>query len=91
MTARATTGYHLGVDQRARRGDPLRPVELDILRQLADGAHDPEIAHALDISTRTYRRYVTAMQHKLGARTRAHAVAIGMRDHHIDPHEGHPR
>lgn len=56
------------VDQRAQ---PLTDLELTILRQLAEGAHDPEIAKALDVSDRTYRRYVTAMQRKLDARSRA--------------------
>lgn len=56
----------------------LRPVEVDILRRLAAGAYDPEIARALEMSDRTYRRHVTSAQRKLGARTRAHAVALAI-------------
>lgn len=66
------------VDHLARPGEPLRKIEVEILRQLAAGAYDGEIAHALEISVRTYRRYLTAALRKLSARTRAHAVAIAL-------------
>lgn len=64
------------VDSRARLGQPLAPIEADILARLAAGAHDTEIARALEISDRTYRRYIVAAQRKLGAKSRAHAVAL---------------
>lgn len=66
-------------EQRARPGEPLRRIEVQILRRLAAGQYDGEIARALEISARTHRRYVTATMRKLGARTRAHAVAIAIR------------
>lgn len=83
MTVQATVTS--SVDQRTQPGQRLTDLELTILRQLAAGAHDPEIAKALDIADRTYRRHVTAMQRRLGARTRAHAVALGLRAGLLDP------
>lgn len=67
------------VDRRARLGDALTEIELDILRQIAAGAYDPEIARHLTMSSRNYRRHVVAAQRKLGARTRAHAVVLAAR------------
>ncbi|GAA2092406.1 helix-turn-helix domain-containing protein [Actinomadura alba] len=64
------------VDRRAQPGQPLTDTEADIIRRLAAGAYDGEIAEALEISGRHYRRHVVAAQRKLGARTRAHAVAL---------------
>lgn len=62
---------------RARPGQRLDPVEIEILRRLAAGHFDPEIARALDISDRTFRRRLSSLLRKLEARTRAHAVFIG--------------
>ena len=70
---------------RARPGQPLNHMEVDILRRLAAGDSDNQIARALEISTRTYRRYLTATMRKLGARTRAHAVAIALTGRIIAP------
>ena len=67
------------VDQRAKPGDPLTEIEAEILHRLACGAYDTEIARHLVMSTRHYRRHVTAAQRKLGARTRAHAVVLAAR------------
>lgn len=67
------------VDQRAKPGDALTAIEADILRRIAAGAYDAEIARHLVMSTRNYRRHAVAAQRKLGARTRAHAVVLALR------------
>lgn len=77
------------VDHLARPGRPLRKIEVEILRQLAAGAYDTEIARDLEISDRTYRRYITATMRKIGARTRPHAVAIALARHLITPPHAH--
>lgn len=83
--------YYPGVDHRARPGEPLRDAELDIVRRLAAGQYDQEIAMALGISVRNYRRYAVAAMRKLGARTRAHAVALAAAQHLIElPGEATP-
>jgi DNA-binding CsgD family transcriptional regulator len=66
------------VEIRVRPGLRLERAEVEILRRLAAGHDDPEIALALEISGRTLRRRMAGLLRKLDARTRAHAVAIGV-------------
>jgi DNA-binding NarL/FixJ family response regulator len=49
---------------------------LEVLRSLADGLHDEEIAERLEISTSSVRKHIASAQERLGARTRTQAVAI---------------
>ncbi len=66
----------------ARRGrvavgeaiEGLSPRENDVLRMLADGLTDREIANALVISPRTVESHVSSILHKLGVRNRAEAA-----------------
>ena len=74
-----TTRRRRTLDQRAEFGQPLTDRETAIIIMLADGQHDPEIAAGLEIAPRTYRRHVVAAQVKLGARSRAHLVALAIR------------
>ena len=52
----------------------LSQREHDVLRLLADGLTDREIAAALTISVRTVETHVSNVLHKLGARNRAEAA-----------------
>ena len=54
----------------------LTPRELDVLRLLARGLPNKEIATSLVISERTVKFHVTALLHKLGASNRTEAVTI---------------
>jgi DNA-binding NarL/FixJ family response regulator len=56
------------------RLDGLTQRERDVLRLLADGLSDRDIAAALTISTRTVETHVSNILHKLGARNRAEAA-----------------
>jgi DNA-binding CsgD family transcriptional regulator len=62
----------------------LTPRELDVLRLLASGLRNREIASRLHLSARTVDHHVSAILGKLGARTRAQAVReaarLGMLD-----------
>ena len=57
----------------------LSPRELDVLRLIASGHPDREIAAVLGISPRTIQTHVTAIFSKLDASTRAEATAIAVR------------
>ena len=60
-------------------GAQLRPPsarELEVLTLLAEGATDPQIAKQLDLSPATVQTHVRNAKAKLGARTRAQAVAL---------------
>ena len=60
-------------------GEALTPRELEVLRMLADGLGNKEIADRLRISDHTAKFHVAQILAKLGAGSRAEAVAIGMR------------
>ena len=71
-----------GPSARARTASTsiLTPRERDVLRLLVDGLSDKEIAAALGISRFTASNHVTAIRDKLGAPSRAAAVALALRD-----------
>lgn len=58
--------------------------EREVLSLLVAGESQAEIALALSISPRTVAKHVEHLVAKLGARNRAHAVALAVRDHLID-------
>lgn len=59
--------------------EPLTGRERQVLRMLADGLGNKEIAKQLGISEHTAKFHVAQILAKLGASSRAEAVAIGMR------------
>lgn len=58
------------------RARALSPREAQVLRLIRDGRQDKEIAVALHLSESTVGHYVRGIFLKLGAKTRAHAVAL---------------
>jgi NarL family two-component system response regulator YdfI len=57
----------------------LTAREAQVLASLAAGATNKEIARQLRISERTVKAHVSGIFHKLGANSRAEAVAVAMR------------
>lgn len=53
---------------------PLTPREYDVLRRVALGETNPEIATALALSRNTVKSYFTSAMRKLGARNRVEAI-----------------
>jgi DNA-binding NarL/FixJ family response regulator len=64
---------------RPRRGGVLSARELSVLRLVAAGQSNQQIAESLGITERTVKFHVTAIFNKLGADNRAQAVAIASR------------
>jgi DNA-binding NarL/FixJ family response regulator len=64
--------------------DPLTPRELEVLHLLARGHANRAVAARLQISEHTAKFHVGQILAKLGAITRAQAVAIGLRDGLVD-------
>jgi NarL family two-component system response regulator YdfI len=60
--------------------EPLTPREREVLRLLASGLGNKEIAVKLKISEHTAKFHVASILGKLGAASRTEAVSIGMRN-----------
>jgi DNA-binding CsgD family transcriptional regulator len=69
---------------------PRRPTarEREVLALLATGATDSEIADLLGLSSATVQTHVRNAKTKLGARTRAQAVALAVAQGLIAPRKG---
>ena len=59
--------------------DELTEREIEILRLIAAGNANKEIAAQLDLAEDTIKRHVTNILSKLGANDRTHAVTIGLK------------
>lgn len=74
------------IDPRLRGRSPrvsarrLTPREREVLGLLADGLTGEEAAKRLYLSPETIRTHVRNAMDKLGAKTRAHAITIALRD-----------
>lgn len=76
--ALATIGA--GTPQITAGAQLLTDRELDVLRLLAAGKTNPEIAEALFISRGTVRTHVSNILAKLGVNTRREAAEVARRD-----------
>jgi DNA-binding NarL/FixJ family response regulator len=59
--------------------DALTPRELDVLRLIAGGNANKEIAAQLSLTEETVKGHVKNILAKLGANDRTHAVTIGLK------------
>ena len=62
-----------------REGAALTPRELDVLRLVAQGLGNKEIAAELDLSTHTVKYHLASVLAKLGVSSRTEAVSRGIR------------
>ena len=60
-------------------GQILTPREIEVLRVIADGLGNKEIASKLSISDHTVKFHISSIFAKLGASNRAEAVTLGIR------------
>ena len=75
------------IDPAARqkaKGAMLTKRQRETLQLLADGHSTHEVAKRLNLSAETVRTHTKALLARLGARDRAHAVAIALRTGQID-------
>jgi two-component system, NarL family, response regulator YdfI len=64
---------------RGRLPETLTPRELEVLRAMADGLANKEIAARLGVSENTVKFHVASVMGKLGASSRTEAVMVGVR------------
>jgi DNA-binding CsgD family transcriptional regulator len=74
------SGYKLMPERTNADALRLSSREKEVAALLVDGASNKVIARELDISVHTAKFHVTAVLDKLGARNRADAVAIALRE-----------
>ena len=72
------------VESGDRERPPVTPRQRQILQMFADGHSTEEAAKRLGLSAETVRTHAKATLPRLGARDRAHAVAIAIRSSLID-------
>lgn len=65
--------------------DALSPREVDVLRLVAEGNANKEIAAQLSLTEETVKSHMRNILTKLSANDRTHAVAIGLKRGIIDP------
>lgn len=63
---------------------PLTPREMDILRLVADGLRNREIAVLLEVNEQTIKNHITSILHKLGVPNRTQAVTFAVRQGWLD-------
>ena len=63
---------------------PLTPREMDILRLVADGLRNREIAVLLEVNEQTVKNHITSILHKLGVPNRTQAVTFAVRQGWLD-------
>ena len=66
--------------------EPLTPRELEVLRELADGATNQDIADRLVVSLATVKKHVSTILSKLRARNRVDALARAREQRLFDEH-----
>lgn len=69
---------------RANGNGGLTPRELEVLELLAKGLDQREIASGLVISSKTVATHIDRILSKLGAHSRAEAVAVAYREHLVE-------
>ena len=69
---------------KGRRGIPLSPREEEVLRLVAEGLTNKEIARQLKLSENTVKTHVTSLFNRLGVDSRARAVAVAANEGRLD-------
>src|SRR6266404_1468155 len=70
------TRLRVGIEPQDFRGRPLTDREREVIRGIAAGLVNKEIADQLGISEQTVKNHIARIFAKLGARGRAHAVVL---------------
>jgi DNA-binding NarL/FixJ family response regulator/putative methionine-R-sulfoxide reductase with GAF domain len=68
----------------ALQHEPLTPRELELLRYMAEGYTNKEVARAMVLAEDTVKKGVQMLIAKLGAADRTHAVVLALRNHLIE-------
>ena len=79
------SAYLLGAVRMPERPEPLTPREMDVLRLLAQGQSNKEIARTLHLVEETVKDHVRHILAKLGVKSRTQAVLAAIRLGMVSP------
>lgn len=79
VTTYLSTGLVRSVEVPSRAGDLVTAREMEVLRLIAAGDSNAEIARSLGIAVHTVERHAANLYRKIGARGRADATAYALR------------
>ena len=79
------SAYLLGAVRMPERPEPLTPREMDVLRLLAQGQSNKEIARSLHLVEETVKDHVRHILAKLGVKSRTQAVLAAIRLGMVSP------
>ena len=77
--AKALIARHITPERQEAKAVPLSLRQLELLRLIANGATNKELAHRLGISEATVKSYLKDLYQRLGVPSRAAAVAYALR------------
>jgi DNA-binding NarL/FixJ family response regulator len=83
VTTNLSLGYQDKIDRQfpgMMRGERLTCREIEILRLIADGLLNKEIATEAHISEQTVKNHITSILYKLQAHNRTHAASMAIRN-----------
>ena len=72
-------GFSIGARLGVRSAPELTLIQRTVLQGMSQGRSNRDIANALGISEDAVKSHAAGLYRKLGARDRAHAVALGLR------------
>lgn len=67
------------MDRTTHAPSPLTGRQAEVVRHVADGLSNDEIAELMGVSSRTVQAHVANAMRKVGARNRAHLAVLGIR------------
>jgi len=79
LIERIVDGIRESIEAQHTPTHPLTPRELEVLRHVAAGARNREIAETLGIGEQTVKNHLASILHKLGVPNRTHAVMYAAR------------
>jgi ATP/maltotriose-dependent transcriptional regulator MalT len=90
LVAAGGSGSAVPTDRTGATYQPLSTRELEVLRLMATGAPNEQIARDLVVGVTTIKSHINGIFRKLGASNRLEAVSVARAAGLLEPSTGHP-